>query len=41
MALTTGIFIEGLDISMRGGCIMGFGLCSLGVTAMYALIVLF
>ena len=41
MAWTSGHFIEGLDIAMRGGCIMSFGLCSLGVTVMYALTVLF
>jgi inorganic pyrophosphatase len=38
---TSGNFIDGLDTAMRGGCIMGFGLCSLGVVVMYALIVLF
>ena len=33
--------IEGFDIAMRGECIMGFGLCSLGVAVMYALIVFY
>jgi len=31
-------FAEGLDVALRGGSIMGFGLCSLGVLVLYALI---
>jgi len=41
MVWTSGNFIEGLDVAMRGGCIMGFGLCSLGVLVLYLLIMAF
>eukprot|EP00929_Paragymnodinium_shiwhaense_P063227 TRINITY_DN315_c0_g3_i1.p1 TRINITY_DN315_c0_g3~~TRINITY_DN315_c0_g3_i1.p1 ORF type:complete len:772 (-),score=172.69 TRINITY_DN315_c0_g3_i1:509-2824(-) len=32
---------DGLDVSMRGGSIMGFGLCSIGVLTMYILVMCF
>eukprot|EP00746_Dinoflagellata_sp_MGD_P111635 gnl/MRDRNA2_/MRDRNA2_48391_c0_seq2.p1 gnl/MRDRNA2_/MRDRNA2_48391_c0~~gnl/MRDRNA2_/MRDRNA2_48391_c0_seq2.p1 ORF type:complete len:756 (-),score=143.31 gnl/MRDRNA2_/MRDRNA2_48391_c0_seq2:148-2415(-) len=32
---------EGLDVALRGGSIMGFGLCSIGVLVLYALIMIY
>ncbi|CAE8597913.1 unnamed protein product [Polarella glacialis] len=34
-------FAEGLEVAIRGGSIMGFGLCSLGVLVLYALIMVY
>jgi len=33
--------MQGLDVSLRGGCIMGFGLCSIGVLVLYGVIMLY
>merc|ERR1719503_275888 len=32
---------QGLDISLRGGSIMGFGLCSIGVLVLYCVIMVY
>jgi len=34
-------FGEGLAVALKGGAIMGFGLCSLGVLVLYALIIVY
>lgn len=34
-------FASGLEVALRGGSIMGFGLCSLGVLVLWALIMVF
>ena len=36
-----GDHIAGLEVALRGGSILGFGLCSLGVIVLYALIMIY